>query len=139
MTANKAFVGTVATFTDTGPAEPASDYTATINWGKGRKTAGMITGANGQFVVTARHAFPKFLGTKPVTITVTDIADGRTVSVTETASYPVHDAKVAEAKRADKNAGKRLRSSAEPGTLTLLSLGLLLIAGARARYFPPRV
>ena len=40
----KPFQGIVATFTDSGPAEPTSDYTAMINWGKGRRSAGMITG-----------------------------------------------------------------------------------------------
>lgn len=109
LTPSKPFAGTVATFTDTGPIEPASDYTAMINWGKGRKTAGMITGSNGQFVVTARHKFAKFSGTKPVTVTVTDVVDGRTVSVTDDASYPAHEAKLARAKRADKSVGKRLR------------------------------
>ncbi len=109
VTANKPFVGTVATFTDTGPVEPASDYTATINWGKGRKTVGMVTGSNGQFIVTARHKFPKFSGTSLVKITVTDITDDQTVSVTETASYSAHVAKMASAKHADKSAGKRLR------------------------------
>jgi outer membrane protein assembly factor BamB len=68
-------VGTVATFIDSGPAEPASDYSATINWGKGPMAAGMITGSNGQFVVSAKHKFPRFSGAKTVTVTVTDITD----------------------------------------------------------------
>ncbi len=79
------FSGAVATFTDNGPAEAATSYRATIDWGKSRKAAGMITGSNGRFAVSARHAFPRFRGTKPVTIAVTD-PDGQTVSVTESAS-----------------------------------------------------
>jgi hypothetical protein len=94
LSPNKPFMGTVATFTDTGPAEPASDYKATINWGKGRKTAGMIAGSNGQFVVSGKNRFSRFSGTKTVTITVTDITDGRTVSATESASYAVTHSKV---------------------------------------------
>ena len=62
----------MATFTDSGPPEAASAYKAIINWGKGRKSAGMITGSNGRFVVSARHVFPRFSGTKTVTVTVTD-------------------------------------------------------------------
>ncbi len=89
LSPNKPFVGTVATFSDSGPAEPASDYIATINWGKGRKSAGMITGQSGQFVVKAAHKFPRFAGSRPVTVTVTDITDGRTESVSESASYIV--------------------------------------------------
>jgi hypothetical protein len=75
--------------TDTGPAEPASDYEATINWGKGRKAAGMITGSNGQFVVSGKNMFSRFSGAEAVSVTVTDIPDGRTVSVNESASYVV--------------------------------------------------
>jgi hypothetical protein len=89
LSPSKPFVGTVATFTDSGPAEPASDYQATINWGKGRKAAGMITGSNGRFVVSGKHMFSRFSGSKPVSVTVTDITDGRTVSVHEFASYVV--------------------------------------------------
>ena len=82
---NKPFQGIVATFTDSGPPQPASDYKAMINWGKGRKSAGMITGSNGRFVVSARHVFPRFTGEKTVTVTVTD-GEGQVVSVSESAS-----------------------------------------------------
>ena len=99
LSAHKPFVGTVATFTDTGPAEPATDYKATINWGKGRKAAGMITGSNGQFVVSGKRMFSRLSGAKTVSVTVTDITDGRTVSVDEPASYVVRHPKVSAAKR----------------------------------------
>ena len=56
----------------------------------------MITGQNGQFVVTAKHKFPRFDGAKAVTVTVTDITDGRTVSVSESASYIVAKPKLSE-------------------------------------------
>ena len=79
-------MGIVATFTDSGPPEPASDYKATINWGKGRKAAGMITGSNGQFVVSAKHKFPKFAGQKAVTVVVTG-PDGLVASMSESVSY----------------------------------------------------
>jgi hypothetical protein len=100
---NGVFRGVVATFTDGGPTEVATSYRATVAWGKGRKAAGMITGSNGRFVVSARHAFPRFRGTRPVTITVTD-PDGQTVSVTESASEVARHAriiKVAGRARAD--------------------------------------
>ena len=40
LSRNKPFLGIVATFTDSGPPEPASAYKATINWGKGRQVGG---------------------------------------------------------------------------------------------------
>jgi hypothetical protein len=82
---NKPFQGIVATFSDSGPPQPASAYKATINWGKGRRSVGMITGSNGRFVVSARHVFPRFTGEKTVTVTVSDGA-GQVVSVRETVS-----------------------------------------------------
>jgi hypothetical protein len=88
LSRNKPFQGAVATFTETGSPELASAYKATINWGKGRKSAGMITGSNGRFIVSARHVFPRFSGAQPLTVTVTD-AQGRIVSVSESASYAV--------------------------------------------------
>ena len=106
----KRFAGTVATFTDTGPAEPARDYEATINWGKGRKAAGMITGTNGRFVVSGKHMLSRFSRAKSVSVTVTDITDGRTASVNESASYVVRHPKVCEANRPVKIAVKSHRT-----------------------------
>jgi hypothetical protein len=94
----KPFVGTVATFTDTGPTEPATDYKATINWGNGRKAAGMITGSNGQFVVSGENKYTRLTGAKTVSVTVTDITDGRSVSVNEPASYVIRHPKDFKAK-----------------------------------------
>ncbi len=83
---NKPFQGIVATFIDSGPPEAASAYKATINWGKGRKSAGMITGSNGQFVVSAKHLFSRFAGKKTVTVVVTG-PDGLVASMSESVSY----------------------------------------------------
>jgi hypothetical protein len=110
LSPNKPFEGTVATFTDTGPAEPASDYRATINWGKGRKAAGMITGSNGRFVVSGKKTFTRFTGAKTVSVRVTDITDGRSVSVNEPASYVVGHPKLGEATRPVKIAVKSHRT-----------------------------
>ena len=83
----------MATFIDSGPPEPASEFKAVINWGKGRKAAGMITGSNGQFVVSGNRMFSRLSGANTVSVTVTDITDGRTVSVHEPASYVVRHPK----------------------------------------------
>jgi hypothetical protein len=83
---HRPFHGIVATFTESGPPEPASAYRATINWRKGRRSAGMIVRSNGRFVVTARHVFPRFKGARTVTVMVTDPA-GESASVSESARY----------------------------------------------------
>jgi hypothetical protein len=90
---NKPFQGIVATFSDSGPRQPASAYKAMINWGKGRRSAGMITGSNGRFAVSARHMFPRFAGEKTVTVTVSDGA-GQVVSVGETVSEAARQPRV---------------------------------------------
>jgi hypothetical protein len=48
----------VATFTDTAPAEPVPNYSASINWGDGTAaSAGTITFANGTFSVSGTHTY----------------------------------------------------------------------------------
>jgi hypothetical protein len=89
LSPNGSFNGVLAWFTDSGPSEPASAYKATIDWGKGRRSAGMITGSNGRFNVSGHHRFPRFSGTKPVTITVTN-PEGQTLSVTDSMSEASH-------------------------------------------------
>ena len=56
----------------------------------------MITGSNGQFVVSAKHVFPKFSGAKAVTVTVFD-AQGRSGNVREAASHTFLHPKVPRA------------------------------------------
>ncbi len=51
------FSGAVATFSDANPAAVAGDFTATIDWGDGVKSAGTITGADGTFSVVGSHAY----------------------------------------------------------------------------------
>ena len=86
VTANKAFVGTLATFTDTGAAESASDFRATITLGKRHKVTGTITGSNGQFVVSSKLPFSRVARSEKVVVTVTDLLDGQSVTESETVS-----------------------------------------------------
>src|SRR5581483_3814488 len=52
ITEGKTFSGTVATFTDPGPAAAASSYTALITWGDGQTSPGTVTAlGGGQFSV----------------------------------------------------------------------------------------
>jgi hypothetical protein len=83
----------VATFSDSGPPQPAGAYKAMINWGRGRRSVGIITRSNGRFVVSARHVFPRFAGEKTVTVTVSDGA-GQVVSVRETVSESARQPRV---------------------------------------------
>jgi hypothetical protein len=48
------FTGTVASFVDPNPADTASDFTATINWGNGASTAGsVVASGTSTYIVTA--------------------------------------------------------------------------------------
>jgi hypothetical protein len=82
-TAAQSFTGTVATFTDTGyPANVASDFTASINWGDGTVTPGTVSGGPGTFSIAGTHTYasPGFL---PLTVVMTDNPPG-TASATAT-------------------------------------------------------
>jgi hypothetical protein len=66
-----AFAGTVATFTDDDPNGVAGDYTATINWGDGTTSTGVVTaGAAGGFAATGSHSFAE--GRFTIITTLTD-------------------------------------------------------------------
>jgi hypothetical protein len=51
------FTATVATFKDTDPAGTAGDYTASISWGDGTTSAGVITAITGGFKVRGTHSY----------------------------------------------------------------------------------
>jgi putative cell wall-binding protein len=77
---------TVATFTDTNPVAPVSDFTAAISWGDGSSTSvGTITQPDGvgtPFVVAGSHTYAA-PGTFSLSVAVTDIG-GSTVTLTGT-------------------------------------------------------
>jgi uncharacterized protein (TIGR03118 family) len=71
----------LATFTDAGGAEPAADYTATVDWGDGTSaTAGTITAAGGTFTVAGNHTYAA-VGAHTIAITITDDG-GATLNLT---------------------------------------------------------
>jgi PKD repeat protein len=79
---------TVATFTDPGGAEAPADYSATIAWGDGTSSAGVITLSNGVFTVQGDHTYAEE-GSYPVTTTVShDSAPAVTVTSTARVSDP---------------------------------------------------
>jgi hypothetical protein len=83
-TADAQFNGTVATFTEAVPDTVASDYTATIEWGDGTSTAGVVTPASGGgFAVSCAHTYATG-GTFTISVKITDI-QGATATATSTA------------------------------------------------------
>jgi len=69
------FSGAVASFVDGTPTAAQSDFTATINWGDGSKSAGTVAGPNGgPFTVSGSHTYAT-TGTFNVTATLTDGVD----------------------------------------------------------------
>ena len=72
-TEGSGFTGTVASFTDPNGGEPASQYTATIDWGDGSTSAGQISGpTGGPFTVSGSHTYTEE-GNYTVTVTVTNV------------------------------------------------------------------
>jgi hypothetical protein len=65
----------VATFSDTDPTAPASDFVATIDWGDGTTTAGTIAGSNGSFAVNGTHTYAT-IGPDTITVTMEDASPG---------------------------------------------------------------
>jgi len=88
-TEGKPVTGTVATFTTTYLANTADDFSATIDWGDGTQTAGVVTGSNGKFTVSAGaggHTYADESLNTTVTVTIKDDAPG---TATATATYSV--------------------------------------------------
>ncbi len=81
---------TVGTFTDANPACPATDYSATINWGDGTSSTGTITNVSGcTYSVSGSHTYTT-AGPHTVTASISD--DGGStamVSITATVSAPI--------------------------------------------------
>ena len=74
---------TVATFTDVNAAAPASDFTASIDWGDGTETEGDVVGTSpGQFAVQGTHVYAN-AGGYPVQVTIDD-EGGSSASATST-------------------------------------------------------
>jgi hypothetical protein len=86
-TEGASFSGTVATFTDPDPNSTAGEYSATIDWGDGSSSAGVISGSTGgPFTVSGTHTYIDE-GTYSVKVTITDIdTPSNTATATSTAN-----------------------------------------------------
>jgi hypothetical protein len=80
---------TLATFSDTGGAEPLVDYAASVNWGDGTTTAGTISLPSGSsvFTVSGSHTYST-LSSFTITVTITH-ETAPPVTVTDRVSTPV--------------------------------------------------
>jgi hypothetical protein len=76
-----AFSGVVATFTDADPGGVASDYIASINWGDGTTSTGVVSAVGAGFAVTGTHAFGE--GRFAITTSIAD-AGGASAVATST-------------------------------------------------------
>lgn len=73
------FSGKVATFTDSNPGSPISDYTAHINWGDGSiSTGGVTPDPSGGYDVSGSHTYTA-IGVFATSVTVSDV-DGATTT-----------------------------------------------------------
>ncbi len=82
-TANAAFTGVVATFTDANPYGQASDYVATIKWGDGQISNGTVVadeqGEPGSFIVVGTNTYTA-KGTRTYTVTIQDVGGKSTTA-----------------------------------------------------------
>src|SRR5439155_7844419 len=92
VTEGSTLAGALATFSDTGyPSNTPDDFVATIDFGDGTTTAGIVTGGNGMFTVSAGpHTFIEE-GAYNATITLSDDAPG-TASASVKSIIIVNDA-----------------------------------------------
>jgi hypothetical protein len=81
------FSGAVATFTEPDASAPASQYTATIDWGDTTSSAGTVVGpAGGPFTVNGTHTYTEE-GSYPVKVKITDnVNSSNTTTATSTAT-----------------------------------------------------
>lgn len=81
-TEGNAFSGTVADFNTTDTSAPASQFTASIDWGDGSPaTAGTVSGGSGSFTVNGTHTYADENAASQVTVTITDTSDNNTTTV----------------------------------------------------------
>lgn len=78
------FKGVVAAFTDPNPFATASDFSATVTWGKEGTSPGTVSAVPGGYTVTASHTFSGS-GQIPVSVSVSS-AGGSKVTIATTAS-----------------------------------------------------
>jgi hypothetical protein len=79
--AGVSFAGPVATFTDANPSASVSDFSATVTWGDGTATPGVVSApASGGFAVTGPHTYAAS-GSHAITVSITDVGGASTTAL----------------------------------------------------------
>jgi hypothetical protein len=74
-------------FTDANAGATSADFAATINWGDGSSTTGVVTGSGGgHFTVTGSHAYADGGSGHAITVSVTDDGGSTTTATAPTAT-----------------------------------------------------
>ena len=82
-TENSTFSGAAASFVDGNPAAPASDFTASIDWGDGTTTAGTVVAAGGgAFNVIGSHAFGEDGSSSTIHVSIQDVGGSSAIAQT---------------------------------------------------------
>lgn len=71
--------GPIATFVDSNRGAPASAFTATVHWGDGSRSPGVVAGISGSFSVTATHVYAEE-GSYRLTILIQEAAGSHAAS-----------------------------------------------------------
>jgi hypothetical protein len=88
--AGTSFDGVVGTFTDTNIANAAGDFTATIDWGDGMTTSGIVSDVNGAIAVAGTHTYAA-AGQDSVKVTLSDDAPGTATATAQNTADVVQD------------------------------------------------
>src|SRR5262249_262463 len=85
------FDGAVAGFVDTAPGVLSTDLSATIDWGDGHQTDGVVTHDDGpRFIVSGVNTYAS-AGVYKITVTIHDNANNRDFTATTTAFVTAGD------------------------------------------------
>jgi len=112
-TAGAPFTAIVATFTSPDPAATAASYSASISWGDGSTSAGVISGTGSKFKVTGTHTYAD-PGTDTVQVTIshsvgyTAIAMTSSIATVSTLGHSVGSGQSKEAEFWHTNSGQAL-------------------------------
>ena len=79
------FVGTVATFTAGDPLATSADFSATISWGDGGSSTGIVSASGAGFAVSGGHTYAEE-GPYQVNVSIAEIADASNSAVAHSAA-----------------------------------------------------
>ncbi|HEU5431669.1 MAG TPA: DUF4214 domain-containing protein, partial [Thermomicrobiales bacterium] len=89
-TEGAAVSGVVATLSDPG-ADPAGNFAATIDWGDGTTTTGVVSGASGSYSISGSHTYAEE-GAFAVQVSVVEASAAPAATISSTGTLTVADA-----------------------------------------------